>query len=291
METASTHGHCAFRAGEPDAGAGPGAAAGAASASADAMWRGLRDAAAEVAAREPLLRQRLRKLVLDRSSLTDAIGAVLAERLASPELGEASLRDLVRELFVTDASIGRAVVKDMHALRTRDPACVNHLHGVLAMKGFHALQTHRIAHALWKRGRKELAFVLSNRSSVVFCVDIHPAARIGAGVMLDHGSGIVIGETAVVDGDVSILQNVTLGGTGKERGDRHPKVRSGVMIGAGAKILGNIEIGAMSKVAAGSVVLEPVPPNCTVAGVPARIVRRHDHAAPPALDMDQSVDN
>jgi serine O-acetyltransferase len=144
-------------------------------------------------------------------------------------------------------------------------------------------------------GRRQLAFVLANRSSAVFCFDIHPAARIGAGVMLDHGSGSGsgsgsgIGETAVVDGGVSILQNVTLGGTGKERGIRHPQVRSGVMIGAGAKILGSIEIGAMSKVAAGSVVLEPVPAHCTVAGVPARIVRRHEHARLPAMDMDQSL--
>ena len=255
----------------------------------DAIWRGLREAATELALRETVLRQRLRRLVLDRCSLADAIGAVLADRLASADLGDSSLRAIVRELFADDDSLLLDVVSDMHALRARDPACVSHLHGLLAMKGFHALQTHRVAHALWKHGRKELALVLSNRCSVVFCVDIHPAARIGASVMLDHGSGIVIGETAVVDGDVSILQNVTLGGTGKERGDRHPKVRRGVMIGAGAKILGNIEIGAMSKVAAGSVVLEAVPPHCTVAGVPARIVRWHQQARLPALDMDQSV--
>jgi serine O-acetyltransferase len=137
--------------------------------------------------------------------------------------------------------------------------------------------------------RKELAFVLANAASRTFAVDIHPAAVIGSGVMLDHGTGIVIGETAVVEDDVSILQNVTLGGTGKECGDRHPKIRSGVLLGAGAKILGNIEIGAMSKVAAGSVVLKPVPPHCTVAGVPARIVRHHSVNAAPALEMQQTI--
>ena len=255
----------------------------------DAIWRGLREAATELALRETVLRQRLRKLVLDRCSLADAIGAVLADRLASADLGESSLRAIARQLFADDEALLTDVVKDLQALQARDPACVSHLHGLLAMKGFHALQTHRVAHALWTQGRKELALVLSDRCSIVFCVDIHPAARLGASVMLDHGSGVVIGETAVVDGDVSILQNVTLGGTGKERGDRHPKVRRGVLIGAGAKILGNIEIGAMSKVAAGSVVLEAVPPHCTVAGVPARIVRWHEPARQPALDMDQSV--
>ncbi|HYD80789.1 MAG TPA: serine O-acetyltransferase [Paucimonas sp.] len=257
----------------------------------DGIWRDVRDAAADVASREPLLRQRLHRLVLDRSSLADAIGAILSDRLASADMSESSLYGLMNEILGEDDAILLDIVTDMHALKNRDPACMNHLHGLLNMKGFHALQTYRIAHALWKRERRELAFVLSNKSSVVFCVDIHPAARIGCGVMLDHGSGIVIGETAVVDDNVSILQNVTLGGTGKEHGDRHPKVRCGVMLGAGAKILGNIEIGAMSKVAAGSVVLEAVPPHCTVAGVPAKIVRWHQRSNMPALDMDQSVKN
>jgi serine O-acetyltransferase len=255
----------------------------------DVIWQGVRRAAADVAKREPVLQRRLQKLVLDRSSLADAIAAVISDRLATADMCEPSLHALVRELIDDERSILHGAATDLHAVKTRDPACRNHLHVLLNMKGFHALQTYRIAHSLWRRDRKELAFVLSNRASVVYCVDIHPAARIGAGVMLDHGSGIVIGETAVVDDNVSILQNVTLGGTGKERGDRHPKVRYGVMIGAGAKILGNIEIGAMSKVAAGSVVLEPVPPHSTVAGVPAKIVRRHRNSGLPALDMDQSV--
>jgi serine O-acetyltransferase len=255
----------------------------------EVIWQGVRRAANDAAMREPLLRPRLQKLVLGSSSLADAIAAVIADRLATADLCEPSLHALVLELIDEESGILHGVATDLHAVKSRDPACPNHLHALLNMKGFLALQTYRIAHALWRRDRKELAFVLSNKASVVYCVDIHPAARIGAGVMLDHGSGIVIGETAVVDDDVSILQAVTLGGTGKERGDRHPKIRYGVMVGAGAKILGNIEVGAMSKVAAGSVVLEPVPPHCTVAGVPARIVRRHKSSSLPSLDMDQSV--
>ena len=240
---------------------------------ADGLWRGIRDAADRVAGREPLLQPRLGRLVLERASLADAVAAVLSQRLASAELGAGVLHALVHRILDDEPRLLCEVALDLHALTHRDPACPDALHGLLNMKGFQALQGHRIAHRLWQHGRSELAFALANQASLVFCVDIHPAARIGAGVMLDHGSGIVIGETAVVDDDVSILQDVTLGGTGKQRGDRHPKVRHGVMIGAGAKILGNIEIGTMSKIAAGSVVLGDVPPHCTVAGVPARVVR------------------
>ncbi len=253
------------------------------------LWQAVRHEAAEVAAREPLLRRRLRQLVLARCSFADAMAAVLAERLACADLDAAALQALLCQVIAAHDGILSRIARDLHALRTRDPACLNLLHALLDMKGFQALQAHRMAHVLWQQGRRELAAMLSSRASLVLGVDIHPAARIGSGVMLDHGSGIVIGETAVVGDDVSILQNVTLGGTGKEQGDRHPKVRHGVLIGAGAKILGNIEIGCMSKVAAGSVVLAPVPPYCTVAGVPARIVRRHRHPALPALDMDQSI--
>lgn len=163
------------------------------------------------------------------------------------------------------------------------------MHVLMNLKGFQALQTYRVAHRLWLDGRKEVANWLSNLASLVFGPDIHPAARIGQAVMLDHGSGIVIGETAVIDDEVSILQNVTLGGTGKETGDRHPKIRRGVMIGAGAKILGNIEVGAYSKVAAGSVVLKPVPHRTTVAGVPATVVRIHRADEIPAAEMDQTI--
>ena len=156
------------------------------------------------------------------------------------------------------------------AVRHRDPACTTYLHAVMNLKGFQALQAHRASHALWGAGRRELAHWLSHLVSLSFGIDIHPAARLGTALMLDHGRGIVIGETAEVSDGTSILQNVTLGGTGKDRGDRHPKIRHDVLIGAGAKILGNIEVGPMSKVAAGSAVLQSVPPRCTVAGVPAR---------------------
>ena len=172
-------------------------------------------------------------------------------------------------------SIAAAATRDLVAIEIHDPACLSTLHAFLNYKGFLAVQAHRIANRLWKNGRRQLAASISNRVSVVLGPDIHPAARLGAGIMLDHGSGIVIGETAVVEDDVSILQNVTLGGTGKTDGDRHPKIRRGVMIGAGANVIGNIEVGERSKIAAGSVVLKDVPPGCTVAGIPAQIVRLH----------------
>ncbi len=255
----------------------------------EAIWREIRHAAQHVARREPLLRARLDGLVLARDGLAPAMAAILARRLASEDLREADLCELMQNLLRGDAALEARVAADLAAVKERDPACPDYLHVLLNLKGFHALQTYRIAHALWRQGRSELAYALSSQASLAFAVDIHPAARIGSGVMFDHGTGIVIGETSVVDDDVSILQNVTLGGTGKEHGDRHPKIRSGVMIGAGATILGNIEVGAMSKVAAGSVVLKPVPPHSTVAGVPARIVRRHHAHSRPSRDMDQTL--
>jgi serine O-acetyltransferase len=255
----------------------------------DDVWQDIYFTAADVAKREPLLRRELQELILKRFSTVDMVAAVLAHKLGDLGEGQSDLYALIHQMLSEEQAILAQITTDMTAVKERDPACLNHLHVLLNMKGFHALETYRISHSLWMRGRKELAFALSNRACVTYCVDIHPAAHIGTGVMLDHGTGIVIGETAKVDDNVSILQNVTLGGTGKERGDRHPKIRSGVMIGAGAKILGNIEIGSMSKVAAGSVVLENVPPYCTVAGVPAKIVRRYFCQSSPALEMDQSV--
>ncbi|HJV87392.1 MAG TPA: serine O-acetyltransferase [Noviherbaspirillum sp.] len=254
-----------------------------------AIWRGIRDAAQAVARREPMLRMRVNSLVLSLAAPASIIAAVLARRLACEDLQEPALHALMEDILRDQPLILAQVTDDLAAVRERDPACPDSLHVLLNLKGFHALQTYRIAHALWQAGRTELAFALSNQASAVFAVDIHPAARIGSGVMLDHGTGIVIGETAVVEDKVSILQNVTLGGTGKEHGDRHPKIRQGVMIGAGAKILGNIEVGTMSKVAAGSVVLKPVPPHCTVAGVPARVVRHHRPESCPSVEMDQTL--
>lgn len=253
------------------------------------IWQELRGTAEEVAQREPFLLRRLRTLVLDHHSEASIVAAILAHRMACRDMPEAELQSLIADALGRHTGIIGQITADLAAVKERDPACPDYLHVLLNLKGFQALQNYRVAHALWQEGRTELAFALANQASVAFAVDIHPAARIGSGVMLDHGTGIVIGETSVIDDNVSILQNVTLGGTGKEHGDRHPKIRTGVMIGAGAKILGNIEIGAMSKVAAGSVVLHPVPPHCTVAGVPARIVRHHlDHSCP-SVEMDQTI--
>ncbi|HVD73015.1 MAG TPA: serine O-acetyltransferase, partial [Xanthobacteraceae bacterium] len=169
-------------------------------------------------------------------------------------------------------AIGDAFRADIVATVDRDPATNRFLEPVLYFKGFHAIQTHRLAHWLWGRGRKDFAYYLQSQSSAVFQTDINPAVSIGRGIFLDHATGVVVGETAVIEDDVSILQEVTLGGTGKEAGDRHPKIRRGVLIGAGAKILGNIEIGHCARIAAGSVVLKSVPHNTTVAGVPARVI-------------------
>ncbi|WP_322402198.1 serine O-acetyltransferase [Massilia luteola] len=235
-------------------------------------WPALLQAAAGVAAREPLLQGWIERLVLAQPDLRSALAALLAERLQFRGLSEAGLCDLLNAALDGEP-VMRRIGADLRAVRRGDPACRGSLHVFLHLKGFHALQTYRAAHALWCAGREPLALALANQAAAVFGIDIHPAARIGAGVMLDHGSGIVIGETAVVDDHVSILQGVTLGGTGKQSGDRHPKLRRGVKVGAGAIILGNIEIGALSQVAAGSVVLQAVPPCCTVAGVPARVVR------------------
>jgi serine O-acetyltransferase len=251
------------------------------------VWAVIRAEAAELAAREPILQRLLAAQVTDTAGNEDIIARVLAARLSVAQVETGDIFDLIRSTLNDD--IMRQVEADLIAVRERDPACTTFLHALLNLKGFHALQTHRIAHALWIAGRPEIASWLANLVSLVFGPDIHPAATIGASIMLDHGSGIVIGETAVIEDEVSILQNVTLGGTGKETGDRHPKIRHGVMIGAGAKILGNIEIGAFSKVAAGSVVLKPVPTHCTVAGVPATLVRVHRADEIPAETMDQNI--
>lgn len=237
------------------------------------VWAALRTEARALAQREPKLAPLLIRELLSATSLTDALVCRLASALASVDVGEDASRGLLREGIEGNPLVTVAAAQDLNAIYTRDPACRTHLHAFLNYKAFHAVQIHRIAHVFWSSGRHELAAWLSNRVSQALGPDIHPAARLGVGVMLDHGSGIVIGETAVVEDDVTILQNVTLGGTGKVLGDRHPKVRQGVMIGAGANIIGNVEIGAFSKIGAGSVVLKDVPPWCTVVGVPAQIVR------------------
>lgn len=253
-----------------------------------ASWEAIRAEVERLGDKEPILHGLLSSLFHNSRTLNEAIAAVLVNLLQATGVGMVALKDLFAETLFEDKLIA-AIARDLQAVRVRDPACTTYLHALLNYKGFQAIQAYRIAHQLWSDDRVELASWVSNRTSLILGPDIHPAAQIGSGIMLDHGSGIVIGETAVVEDDVSILQNVTLGGTGKVTGDRHPKVRRGVMIGAGAKIIGNIEIGEYSKVAAGSVVLKPVPARCTVAGIPAQIVRIHDVTEIPAVSMNQNI--
>ena len=257
----------------------PGREAAAAEWNRTGLWSEIGRLAIEMAAREPLLRHMLDETVLSRETPAEVVGAALSRRLGSHRNHDAALEALVIETLHEDPAVLPSLEADLVAVTTHDPACRSSLHALLHLKGFHALQAHRVAHSLWQRGRLDVAHWLSSQASAGLGVDIHPAVPIGKGVMLDHATGIVIGETAVVEDDVSILQDVTLGATGKERGDRHPKVRRGAMLGAGAKILGNIEIGCMSKVGAGSVVVRAVPPHCTVAGVPARVVRTRGRIA------------
>lgn len=242
---------------------------------ADDLWFELERELNAIAAQETALAYYLSRLVTARTSLQDVLARRLAQALAQPEMPEDHIAAVLMEPLQARPEIAGAAAQDLVAIRSNDPASRTFAHAFLNYSGFHAVQVARIAHAFWHDGRIDLAAWLSNRASVAFGPDIHPAAQLGAGLMLDHGPGIVIGETAVVENEVTILQNVTLGGTGKVRGDRHPKVRQGVMIGAGANVIGNIELGAFSKIAAGSVVLKDVPARCTVAGVPAQIVRLH----------------
>jgi len=251
----------------------------------DGFWKQIHAEARLEAEREPVLVSFLHATVLRHATLEEGLSVILANKLQTPEVPAILFRDLVNEALAGDALIRGSVRADLLAARTRDPAARGYAQPFLYYKGFHALQAYRVAHWLWDRGRFALAAHLQNRISEAFGVDVHPAARIGSGVIIDHGTSVVIGETAVVEDNVSLLHEVTLGGTGKETGDRHPKVRSGVLVGAGAKILGNIEIGMGAKVAAGSVVLRDVPPHTTVAGIPARVVGRCT-VAQPALEMD-----
>jgi len=239
---------------------------------ADNLWETIRRYTRQQAESEPVLASFLHTTILNHDSLEAALSFHLANKLDSPALPAMLLREVIDEALRADPGIVAAVRADLLAVSERDSACCALLTPLLYFKGFHALQSYRIAHWLWGQERKSLALYLQNRISAVFAVDIHPAARIGKGIMFDHATGIVIGETAAVDDDVSIMQSVTLGGTGKEGGDRHPKVGRGVLIGAGAKILGNIRVGDCAKIGAGSVVLKDVPARASIAGVPAVIV-------------------
>ena len=254
----------------------------------DALFARILADAQEAVRREPDLAGFLFANVLHHETLERAIIHRVAARLDHPDLGAESIVHAYTGVIAADPSIVEAFRADILAVFDRDPACTRLIEPLLYFKGFHALQTHRLAHALLKAGRRDFAFYLQSRASAVFQVDINPAAKFGKGVFLDHATAIVVGETAVVEDDVSILQGVTLGGTGKEIGDRHPKIRHGVLLAAGAKVLGNIEVGHCARVAAGSVVLSPVPHNTTVAGVPARVVGTAG-CAEPGRTMDQSL--
>ena len=252
------------------------------------LWKKIREEAWASSSSEPILASFFHSTILNHKNLSSALSYQLANRLDSRTMPGILVREVIDEAFDHDPSILESAMADILAVQERDPAVEDYSIPLLYLKGFHAIQIHRVAHWLWQQNRIALALYLQNRSSVIFGVDVHPAATIGKGIMFDHATGVVVGETAVIEDNVSILQGVTLGGTGKESGDRHPKIRQGVMIGAGAKVLGNIEIGIGAKIGAGSVVLEAVPAHTTVAGVPAKIVGRPS-CDMPSLSMEQCL--
>lgn len=250
------------------------------------LWQTIRREVEQEAAGEPILASFLHATVLNHNNLPAALSFHLANKLESATLPAISVREIFEKAYQQEPGIIRATCNDIKAVVDRDPVCSCYSVPLLYFKGFHALQAYRVAHWLWNQNRHCLALFMQNQISVVFGVDIHPAAKVGSGILVDHATGIVVGETAVIEDDVSILQSVTLGGTGKESGDRHPKIRRGVLISAGAKVLGNVEVGEGAKIGAGSVVLKPVPPHTTVAGVPATIIGKPG-SLQPALDMNQ----
>lgn len=252
------------------------------------LWEELRTRAAAVAKAEPALAPLLGRTVLDQPDFGAGIVRRLGERLSPNGQDVEVILQVLREAVKSDPEVLAKMRADIRATLERDPATENALVPFLWYKGFHAISAHRLAHVLWKAGRRELALHLQSLSSEHLGVDIHPAAHFGVGILLDHATGFVAGETSVVADNVSFLHEVTLGGTGKSRGDRHPKIRSGVLVGAGAKILGNITIGEGAKIGAGSVVLKDVAPHTSVAGVPAVVIGRASVDAP-ALDMDHSL--
>ena len=247
-----------------------------------ALWRLLRDEARQALHASPALGPLFLDSILHQPGLDAAVFHRVAARIRNDVVAQPVLIEAFTRAAGADPGIGAGLEADLAAVLDRDPATTRVIEPVLYFKGFHALQLHRLAHWLWSHGERDFALYLQSRSSDTFQTDIHPAARIGRGLFLDHATGLVVGATAVIGDDVSLLQNVTLGATGKDAGDRHPKVRRGAIIGAGAKVLGNIEVGEGARVAAGSVVLAPVPPHVTVAGVPARPVRGAHAPAPEA---------
>ena len=254
------------------------------------VWQEIRAEAQQASADEPVLASFYHATILNHASFPAAISFHLANKLDSQTLPAMMLREVFEQAMRADANIELAMRADIRAHRERDPACNRYCMPFLFFKGYHALQSWRIAHWLWQQGRHPLALYFQNQISQAFDVDIHPGAKIGSGIMIDHATGVVIGETTVIEDDVSMLHGVTLGGSGCMKTDRHPKIRRGVLIGVGAKILGNIEIGEGAKIGAGSVVLDAVAPHTTVAGVPAKLVGRPKGDAP-ALDMDHHLND
>jgi len=254
--------------------------------SVDPIWDTLKAEARIAADHDPYMGTFLYSTVINHKSLEDAVIYRICERLDHADMPAVLLRQTFEEMCNDNKDFSAAIRADIQAYYDRDPVCTRFIEPVLYFKGFHAIQTYRLANWLLRQGRKDFALYLQSRSSSVFQTDINPAARIGKGFFLDHATGLVVGETAAIGDNVSILQGVTLGGTGKEAGDRHPKIGNGVLIGAGAKVLGNITVGDCSRIAAGSVVLKPVPRNTTVAGVPARIMGEAG-CSEPSRSMDQ----
>lgn len=252
------------------------------------LWKKIREEAWGSSVNEPILASFFHSTILNHKNFKSALSYQLANRLDGNTMPAILMREVIEEAFTKDPLILEAALSDIVAVQERDAAVDDYSTPLLYLKGFHALQVHRVANWLWKEKRIPLAQYLQNRCSEVFAVDVHPAAVIGKGIMFDHATGIVVGETAIIEDNVSILQGVTLGGTGKEGGDRHPKIRQGVMIGAGAKVLGNIDIGIGAKIGAGSVVLEPVAAHVTVAGVPAKVVGKPS-CEMPSLSMEQDL--
>lgn len=258
---------------------------------AESVWEDIRRVAEQAGEEEQKLLGMLDDVVLSRTSLCNAVSVRLARKLARHDMGRDGLEPLIRTVLRDHPVAVACMAADLQAIVDRDAACHNTLEPLLFFKGFHALATYRVAHILWEEGRHLLALLFQSMASEVFGIDIHPAARIGCGILLDHGTGFVVGETAIIENDVSMLHEVTLGGTGKEKGGaRHPIVRSGVLIGAGAKVLGRVEIGECAKIAASSVVLSDVSPHTTVAGVPATVVSAAGSGGDtPALCMQQCI--
>ncbi len=256
---------------------------------ATSIWQDIYCAAEQAAGQEPKLTGLLDDVVLSRNKLATAVSVRLARKLSRRDIGRDDLEPLIRSLLKSEPTVVDMMAADLKAVVERDAACHNALEPLMFFKGFHALATYRLAHILWQQERHMLALLFQSVGSEVFGIDIHPAARIGCGVLLDHGTGFVVGETAIIENDVSLFHEVTLGGTGKEKGGaRHPVVRSGVLIGAGAKVLGRVEVGECAKVAASSVVLSDVRPHTTVAGIPA--VEVGDSVGEPALFMQHCLD-